>query len=531
MTNSEMIETGKQQVHTVSNDQKYSSILIAHEKPSTCNIPHKAQRIARKDGATLKPSNSVLGRCFLDLALIASSFVLAYFFRFNLQFGTEIPENRSLLLSDYYIYILGFTLTFSIILQFKGFYRNTRKVTLLDEFMIIASSAAYSGLGMLLVIFLFQPAYSSRLLFLYLFPLVCLLLGSERIVVRYIKQQLIQRGIGLSRVVVIGVTDVSNRLMQQITRNPGMGLSLVGFVDEDPSFSDWALPLRYKSGGKVPYLGNFDSLAGLFEAKMVEQVILALPASMHTKTNELANFCYKSGVEVMLVPDLFELQLNTLEFQELKGIPLIRVGSGRLTGWNTVIKRWADFVLATLLLSLSVLPLALIALAVRLDSPGPALFRQTRVGKNGQKFTLFKFRSMFVDAEARFEELKKYNHTGGATFKMENDPRCTRLGRLIRKTSLDELPQLFNILLGQMSFVGPRPGLERELEEYSEWHFRRLEVIPGLTGLAQISGRSNLKFSESIQLDIYYIESWSFWSDIKIILRTVPSVLFGKGAY
>jgi lipopolysaccharide/colanic/teichoic acid biosynthesis glycosyltransferase len=173
----------------------------------------------------------------------------------------------------------------------------------------------------------------------------------------------------------------------------------------------------------------------------------------------------------------------------------------------------------------------LVALAIRLDSPGPILFRQIRVGRHGKTFTFYKFRSMCADAEAELEKLRALNEASGPLFKIKDDPRQTRVGRFIRRTSLDELPQFFNVLRGDMSLVGPRPGLPSEVEKYQNWHRRRLEVQPGLSGLWQVRGRSDLTFDEMVMLDIYYGENWSLLTDVQILMRTIPQILFGDGAY
>lgn len=194
-------------------------------------------------------------------------------------------------------------------------------------------------------------------------------------------------------------------------------------------------------------------------------------------------------------------------------------------------KRALDLVAGTILLVLTLPIMGLVALAVKLDSPGPIIFRQTRVGKWGKTFTCFKFRSMYIDAEARKKELMALNEADGPVFKMKNDPRVTRVGRVIRKLSLDELPQLFNIVRGDMALVGPRPPVPSEVAEYEYYQRRRLDTIPGLTGLQQVSGRSDMDFDRWVALDVEYIEKQSLWYDIKILLKTIPAVLFSRGAY
>jgi exopolysaccharide biosynthesis polyprenyl glycosylphosphotransferase len=197
-----------------------------------------------------------------------------------------------------------------------------------------------------------------------------------------------------------------------------------------------------------------------------------------------------------------------------------------------LLKRLFDIVASAVLLVLLLPVFVGVALAIRLESPGAILFRQTRVGRWGKLFTMWKFRSMYADAEARKAALMAQNEmAGGVTFKMKNDPRVTRVGRFIRKTSIDELPQLWNVLLGDMSLVGPRPPVPAEVDEYSLSDRRRLEVIPGITCIWQISGRSDIPFDQQVELDVQYIESQSFWTDLKILLKTVPALLFGTGAY
>ena len=196
-----------------------------------------------------------------------------------------------------------------------------------------------------------------------------------------------------------------------------------------------------------------------------------------------------------------------------------------------MVKRGMDIVGAAMGLILGAPLLALIALAIRLDSPGPIVFRQTRIGIGDRHFEMYKFRSMRKGAEAELERLRELNEADGPIFKIHNDPRLTRVGRFLRRTSLDELPQLWNVLRGEMSLVGPRPPLPAEVTRYMEWHKQRLGVRPGMTGLWQVSGRSLLSFDEGVLLDIYYIENWSLWLDFKILLRTIPKALFGDGAY
>jgi exopolysaccharide biosynthesis polyprenyl glycosylphosphotransferase len=222
---------------------------------------------------------------------------------------------------------------------------------------------------------------------------------------------------------------------------------------------------------------------------------------------------------------------SKVKVDDLGGIPLLGVQEPTLRDWQIVVRRGMNVLVAALALLIASPLIALIALAIKLNSPGPVIFKQIRVGRGGREFTVWKFRSMYMDAEARVHELRAHNEASGPLFKMRNDPRRTAVGRLLRHTSLDEIPQFWNVLRGDMSVVGPRPGLPSEVAEYQSWHRRRLEVSPGITGLWQVSGRSDLTFDEMVLLDIYYIETWSPFLDLRIMFMTIPSILFGSGAY
>lgn len=500
-------------------------------QPSTDRLPVYSNLKNHKPQATPKNRLRLGGRFILDLVLINAAFILAYFVRYGLEVGAEILEFNHVPLSDYFGSMATFSVIFFVVLQFKGFYRLSRTVTFIDELGMIASAAAYAVLAMLVLVFLTRPLSISRLMYLYLFPFSFLLLGVSRYIARRIRHFRLLHGKGVKNMLVVGATDQATRIMQAIVETPTLGFRLTGYIDDETRFSEWIIPLRYRNGNPVPHLGPLAKLRELVEELKIEEIVVALPANMHQTVNEVINLCHELDIQFTLVPDIFELQVNALDLQQLNGVPLIGIKDNRLTGFNYVVKRVIDFSLALAATLVVAIPMLLIAIAIKIESPGPVIFRQKRVGRNGKLFTFYKFRSMVNNADARFNELLQYNETGGATFKMAKDPRLTKIGRFIRATSLDELPQIFNILNGQMSFVGPRPGLEREVVKYQEWHFRRLEVTPGLTGLWQVSGRSKLTFDEMVRLDIYYAENWSIALDFKILLRTIPAVLKREGAY
>ncbi|MGH2543603.1 MAG: sugar transferase, partial [Ardenticatenaceae bacterium] len=260
-------------------------------------------------------------------------------------------------------------------------------------------------------------------------------------------------------------------------------------------------------------------------------VILTLPWQYQRKIMHILEQCEQQAVQSRIVPDLFQLSLTRVTLDEIKGVPLIAMQEPVLKGANLALKRFVDIAISSVALLIFSPIVLLTTVAIKLDSPGPILYRQERIGRGGRPFTIYKFRSMRVGADEELARLATLNEADGPLFKIRNDPRVTRVGRIIRKLSIDELPQLFNVLKGDMSLIGPRPALPQEVAQYEEWHHKRLEAAPGLTGLWQVSGRSDVTFDEMMLLDIYYTEQWSPMLDTMILLKTIPTVLFQRGAY
>lgn len=274
------------------------------------------------------------------------------------------------------------------------------------------------------------------------------------------------------------------------------------------------------------------SIIGAIETCQADAVAISAGVQLHPQTiRHLGWELAARNIGLIMAPALTDIAGPRIHTQQVAGLPLIHVTTPTLEGGQRVAKRLFDIVVSGTLIFISSPVLMILAILVKIDSPGPILFKQERVGIEGAPFRMLKFRSMVVDAEQRLEELSGQNEGSGLLFKIKNDPRVTRVGRFLRKYSLDELPQLFNIFAGTMSLVGPRPPLPREVEAYEHDVRRRLLVKPGLTGLWQVSGRSNLSWQDSVRLDLYYVENWSLAGDLVIILRTVRAVFFSTGAY
>ena len=311
---------------------------------------------------------------------------------------------------------------------------------------------------------------------------------------------------------------------------PQLGYSVVGFVDDDPPADGWAIATERKVV-RPRHLGTEADVGALVREHDIDEVIIALPTTSQGKIMAIVNQCRAAEVEFKLVPDLFELAMDKVNIHDVAGLPLIALKPAEIAGLNFAVKRLIDLVVASTIIVIAAIPMALIALAIKLDSDGPILFRQVRVGRNGRHFVCYKFRTMVRDAEKQQADLQRAHNMDGRLAKLKEDPRRTRVGKLLRRTSFDELPQFFNVVKGEMSAVGPRPPVPSEVAEYDEWHLGRLLVTPGLTGLWQVSGRSNLTFDEMVRLDLYYAENWSPWLDITIMLRTIPAILTARGAY
>jgi len=263
----------------------------------------------------------------------------------------------------------------------------------------------------------------------------------------------------------------------------------------------------------------------------IKEVLVAHPNFNHQDSVELSNFCDQRGVKFRLLPDILEIRMGQVVIDESLGIPTFQLKPLSLHGSAFVIKRLMDVFLSSLFIGIYFIPLGLVALLIKRTSDGPIFYRQNRLGYGGRVFKFLKFRTMIHEADKLLEKLKEKSDRPGPVFKMKNDPRVTGIGKFLRRLSIDEIPQLINVLKGEMSLVGPRPQVLWETQNYDEAAKKRLNVLPGITGLWQVSGRAELTFHEMIELDIYYIEHWSPGLDLKIILKTIPAVLFGHGAY
>jgi exopolysaccharide biosynthesis polyprenyl glycosylphosphotransferase len=278
-------------------------------------------------------------------------------------------------------------------------------------------------------------------------------------------------------------------------------------------------------------IGTLKDVPAIIQRNVIDEVVIALPRRWLPSVVDIVQVCEEIGIEVTIVADFFNIAIAKLHTTMFYDIPLLTFSSTPSQQLQLLLKDCLDRVGSAILLVVTLPVLVVASIAIKSTSRGPIFFKQVRLGLNGRKFTLYKFRSMKVGSEKEMEGLKYYNEMSGPVFKMQHDPRVTPVGGFLRRTSIDELPQLFNVLRGEMSLVGPRPPLPAETEEYDRWQRRRLSVKPGMTCLWQINGRNNVDFKDWMNLDLLYIDNWSLWLDIRILLKTLLIVIKGDGAY
>jgi len=472
-----------------------------------------------------QPSWIKIGLLAGDLLITNFAFIASYFIRFRLfPVWKGVPP-----FSQYLRFLPLISIILPLIFLYQGLYKPRRERTKIADIFGIAIGVIASVvimLGLLLyyrIYYQYQPEVAPRyeisqlVLAIFLVLDIPLLYLFRRAVRRHLEEAW-RKGLYLQRVVIAGAGDLGRALADRILVHDELGLKVIGFLDDDPK-------KQATSYHNIPVLGELAKFSQLVKKHQIDKLYVALPLRAHEKTLTLIKEAYKEGIDVYLIPDLLEFIALKAEMEELGGLPVINLCSIPLGGWKSLIKRAMDIVIAIFGLIIMLVLLPLIAIAIKIDSEGPVFYKQKRMGLDGRVFTLYKFRSMYKDAERET----------GPVWAKENDPRCTRVGRFLRRYSLDELPQFYNVLKGDMSVVGPRPERPEFVTDFKEripQYMLRHKVKSGITGWAQVNGwRGNTSLKKRIEHDIYYIENWSLSFDLKIIWLTFLHLFRHRNAY
>lgn len=491
-----------------------------------------------------------------DLCIVFFAFVLAYYGRSSLVFWNEyfdlkIPFQGEELapLKDYFLVLIAGLFSYALLLSHFGAYGSMRLADVPRLLYRLFATSVLVFFVLASVVFLFKLDLSRS--FIVLFCLLSgLFLTGERYVVLAALRYWRRRGRNFRNIMIVGGGLQAVRLTQEILKRPELGVGIKAYallrMEQEVDPHDFELFLnarqeaqRYvdskvrngRSGEKIVQLNGVKEVELYLQSEAIDELIFTDVVPVMKEVEELVRSCAERGIRTTIAGDLFSVGIIRSDISYFGGMPLIHFQTPPGDNWCLSLKRVVD-VVVSLFLMIVLSPLyLLIAVAVKLSSPGPMLFKQKRVGLNGRRFSLYKFRSMRVGAEAELEDLKAYNEMNGPVFKMSNDPRVTLVGRFLRRYSLDELPQLWNVLRGDMSLVGPRPPIPGEVSLYERTDRRRLSMRPGLTCTWQVGGRNHINDFESwVKLDLEYIDNWSLSSDFLLLLRTIPVVLLGQGA-
>ncbi len=485
----------------------------------------KVQRATRSIPGRTQWSLYRLTLLFSDGIMLGIAFRLAYSLRFDLNIGV-FQEDAIPSLPFYQSIVLLLVPTWLVIYALSGLYNRKNLLGGTREYARLFNSTTIGAFLVIAIGFLLPDFIFARGWLLVSWGLAFLLVAISRFLLRRVVYALREEGFFLSQAVIVGANDEGLSLAQQLVSWKKSGFHLLGFIDKK-------VPAGERVMGHLHCLGSLDNLDYIVNKHGVEEIILASSAfsSRDGLLEIFKTYGVASGISVRMSSGLYEIITTGLTVNEFAYVPLVEVNQVRLSGIDQVMKLVLDYSLTIPgLILVSPLLLAL-AVAIKLDSPGPVIHRRRVMGINGRQFDAFKFRTMHVNgdeiltAHPELQEELAHNH------KLKDDPRVTRVGRFIRKISLDELPQAINVLRGEMSLVGPRMISPEEIMEYDRWDINLLTVRPGITGLWQVSGRSDVTYDQRVRLDMHYIRNWTIWLDIQLLLQTIPAVVNKRGAY
>lgn len=490
-------------------------------KPESCN-------------KMLREKETVIRRALiiLDGVIISFTFFLAYFLRqyfhvfykLDLIPSVKVVQSVPASLNDYLVILFFLIPLWCAMLYWNGMYRSMRTKKFFEIAWIIVKAAFFTTLVFGTMVFLFKIKFISRLFFAIFIVLSTFSVLAMRTMIFFVMHYMRRHGHNYRRILIVGTGERAARFINRIKNHPEWGFRIEGLLDYEKQMVG-----QKRKGVKIT--GVLGDLQVILRDTPIDEVIFIVPRSVLTYIEDSLYICETLGVKATIAVDLFELKVTKARQTELDGIPMISFETTFAREWQRFVKRAIDVIVSVIVVVVFSPVFLAAAILIKTTSAGPVFFKQKRIGLNGRKFVLYKFRTMYKNAQGRLSEFEAMNEMKGPVFKIKNDPRITLVGKYLRKFSIDELPQLFNIFVGHMSLVGPRPPLSREVMQYKPWQRRRLSMRPGLTCLWQISGRNIVDFDDWMVLDLEYLDNWSLWLDFKIIIKTIPVVLFGIGAY
>jgi exopolysaccharide biosynthesis polyprenyl glycosylphosphotransferase len=462
-----------------------------------------------------------------DLLATCAAFPLAYWSRIHLS--NALPPNLQPLLNpelhpiNAYFWSIGLAIAcWAAAATSLGLYRITIRRSGWEKVRIVIESSILLWLFLGFLSFALKLDLSRPLIALFGSYQALMLVAARLLVLLHARRKGLHSSSKHSRnIVIIGTSPKARKMGALVSRYSDWGLRILGYVEAKESAS-------VKPESDI--LGSVSDLPSIIENNVVDEIIFVGDRPSLDVLDRVLELCSEQGIRTRVAADFFPAKVTNLSMEFLESVPVITFSSAPEHAPSLLVKRILDIVISAVLLVLLLPLIVCIGVLVKLTSRGPIIYRQVRCGLFGRKFYLYKIRSMFDGAEDVLWEIRHLNEMDGPVFKMRNDPRVTRLGRFLRKSSIDELPQFWNVLKGDMSLVGPRAPLPDEVKEYTRWQRRRLSVKPGITCLWQVSGRNEIDFHEWMKLDLHYIDNWSLLLDLKILLRTFPVVIFGKGA-
>lgn len=464
----------------------------------------------------------------VDLALTSAAFFAAFFIRdilFPLIDPDHFPTGLFPLAEYLKIYPLVLII-WSVLLFGYHSYHSHRTIPLTREGLTTIRVVVVGNVLLATIAYLIPLHQLSRAWFILFGILSAVLLVAEKIMLRIIARYVRSKGLNYRTVLIVGTGHRATEIGRMIEEHKYWGYKILGFVSDGHRLANgWA---SFRIFGTVPDLKKILETGQI--AEPIDEIVFAVTRKKLDEMKQIFLLCEELGIRTRVAMNFFQNRVARIEIEELEGVPFLTFTTTPSNETQLALKRTLDIAVSLLVLALALPVIVIVAIAIKLTSPGSVLFKQKRMGLNGRMFTLYKFRTMIEDAHERRSEVTHLNEMSGPVFKAKGDPRVTPVGRVLRRFSFDELPQLWNVFRGDMSLVGPRPPIPEEVASYHRWHRRRLSMKPGLTCLWQISGRNNIDFDRWMQLDLQYIDNWSPSLDLKILLRTIPAVLSGRGA-